>query len=109
MRLLAGIACVLIVLIGHAIALPLFAWRGIREGASTRVERAALLWDLLLAALLGAEPGETVSTWAARVRAERRAACWLCRLLDVRWPGHCADADGVYFDLIKRRVTPRKE
>lgn len=98
--LLADIACVLLVIAGHLIALPLFAWRGLREGASGRVTRAALLWDLTVAALLGAEPGETVSTYAAR---RRGAGCLLCRLLDIRWPDHCKDAAGVYFDIVRRR------
>ncbi len=99
-RFLADIACVLLVIGGHLIALPLFAWRGLREGASDRVARAALLWDLCIGALLGGEPGETVSTMAARVRGRW---CLLCRLLSVRWPSHCEDSAGVYFDLVRRR------
>lgn len=100
-RLAADVLCVLLVLLGHLIALPLFVWRGIREGASPRVERAALLWDLMLATLLGAEPGETVSTWAARVKT--RWACLLCHLLNVRWPSHCEDSAGVLFEIVRRR------
>lgn len=104
MRLLADLCCVLLVVAGHALALPLFVWRGLREGASERVVRAALLWDLCIGALLGAGPGETISTMSARVGGKW---CYLCRLLDVRWPNHCADADGVYFDLVRRKRTAR--
>ena len=105
-RLLADLCCVLLVVVGHLIALPLFAWRGIqalRGGDLDRVVRAALLWDLCIGALLGAEPGETVSTMAQRVKGRW---CLLCRLLSVRWPRHCSDADGVLFELTRRDKQP---
>jgi hypothetical protein len=104
-RLLADIACVLLVIVGHLIALPLFALHGIREGASARVERAALLWDLMIAALLGAEAGETVSTMAAR---KRGRWCVLCQLLAIRWPGHCEDASDVLFITVRTRRTTNR-
>lgn len=100
-RLIADLMCVVMVVIAHAVALPLFVWRGLREGASERVGRAALLWDLMMAELLGAPEGQTVSMWMARLRPKWRA-CVLCRLLDVRWPGHCDDAMGVEFEIRRR-------
>ena len=107
-RIPALIACLLLVLIGHALILPLAAWRALREGVArgSRASDAALLWDLCIARLLGAEPGETVSTWAQRVKPSRWA-CVLCRLLSVRWPAHCEDSGGVLFNIVRSRRSAK--
>ena len=97
-RLLAWPLYIALVLLGHALILPLALLR-LRD--SVRVTRAALLWDLCMARLMGAEPGETVSTWAARVRSGW--ACAMCRLLSVRWPRHCEDADNVLFNIVRSK------
>lgn len=104
-RVAADVGCLLLVIVGHAIALPLAAWRAWRGGVSpgSPAYRAALHWDLMIAALLGAPDGWTVSTWAAR-RRPARAACAFCALLERRWPTHCDDSADVAF--VVRRAPP---
>jgi len=107
-RVIALVACLAFVVGGQALMLPLAVWRAIRGGVTlgSRASDAALLWDLCIARLLGAEPGETVSTWAARVRSARWA-CALCRLLSVPWPSHCEDSDNVLFNIVRSRRNAR--
>ena len=107
-RIAAWCCYVLLVLIGWLGTLVAWLahvyWGGVDP--TSRAFRAALLFDLMVAALMGAEPGETVSTYMARLR-PTRPACWFCSLLAVQWPTHCDDAAGVYFDLVKRADPQR--
>jgi hypothetical protein len=92
-RLLADIVCILAVLVVQTFVFPLALWRawknGVGEGSATY--RAALHWDLMVAALFGADEGETVSTYFGR-RRSGKVACAFCKLLSYRWPTHCEDA-----------------
>lgn len=101
-RAAAFCAYALLIIAGHLVMLPLAAWRALQSvDTDSPAFRAALLWDLALAALLGAQPGETVSTYMARKRSEWRVACAFCRLLAVRWPSHCDDAATMKFTVRK--------
>ena len=100
-RAAAFCAYALLIVAGHLVMLPLAAWRALQSvDSDSPAFRAALLWDLALAALLGAQPGETVSTYMARLR-PARVACAFCRLLAVRWPTHCDDAASMKFTVRK--------
>lgn len=103
-RTLADIACAVLCVAAWLALLPLVAWRGVRGGwaEDSRATRALLLIDLALGELLGADRGETVSTWCARIR-PARVACAFCTLLAQRWPTHCDDQLGVRFDLQRFR------
>ena len=101
MRLLAWLAYAALIVVGHLAALPIMLWRAVFEGVDGRVYRAALLWDLMLAELLGAPEGQTVSTWMAHKR-PGLMPCLFCRLLSVRWPTHCDDAAGVEFEVRRK-------
>lgn len=52
-----------------------------------------IAFDQLVNALFAGNPDETISSRAAKARAEGRAwGCVLCRVLDWIDPDHCADS-----------------
>lgn len=102
-RALSLIADALLVVLAQILMLPVWAYYALAEGVDihSRAYRAALLWDLAVGALAGADEGETFSTYMARLRATHRSACLFCWLVGIAWHGHCDDAAGVKFRLIK--------
>lgn len=66
------------------------------QGSSSRVMRVLVAFDRLVNALLRGKDRETISSRAARARAEgKRWGCVLCRLLDRIECGHCDRSIGV--------------
>ena len=101
-RALSLVADALLVVLAQILMLPVWAYYALAEGVDihSRAYRAALLWDLAVGALAGADEGETFSTYMARLR-PARLPCLFCALVAIAWPGHCDQAAGVKFILRK--------